>query len=114
VSLESAKVEVGQIAILCFYKAVKSKNGPIRWFVRWKERGKKIKDVSKKDEMLRDEMAKKIRQNMNATERDRRDKTENRKAEKRILFYFILFHFITYFAYFTFPACYFLFYFYSW
>ena len=49
-----------------------------------KKEEKKIQDVRKKDEMLRDEMIKKIRQNMNATESDRRDATENRKVEKRV------------------------------
>jgi hypothetical protein len=50
-----------------------------------KEKGEKlVADVIKKDEMLRNEMIKAIRENLKESEKGRKDKTENRKVEKEV------------------------------
>lgn len=46
---------------------------------------KLVTDVIKKDEMLRHEMIKAIRENLKESEKGRKDKTENRKVEKDLV-----------------------------
>jgi hypothetical protein len=45
---------------------------------------KLVADVIKKDEMLRNEMIKAIRENLKESEKGRKGKTENRKVEKEV------------------------------
>lgn len=45
---------------------------------------KLVADVMKKDEMLRNEMIKAIRENLKESEKGKKGKTENRKVEKEV------------------------------